>query len=75
MDHFKRKYKAFKKIIIQFMVLSLGNRIIGLVLGFIVLLTVLMGVAAILYYFNEDSLTPIERAKVILSRGPLIDGT
>ncbi|OXA64523.1 Dipeptidase 1 [Folsomia candida] len=50
------------------------NRLMALILGTMVILTVLMGIIAIIYYIHEDSLPPIERAKFILERSPLIDG-
>lgn len=46
----------------------------ALVLGLMVVMTVLMGIIAIIYYIHQDSLPPIERAKFILENAPLIDG-
>jgi len=67
---FNPKVSAKTSIVVKFV----ENRIIGIVLGFVVLTTVTMGLFAVWHYFKEDSLTPIERAKVILSDAPLIDG-
>lgn len=51
-----------------------GNRILVITLGIAVILTVLMAIIAIAWFIHEDSLPPLERAKIILNKAPLIDG-